>query len=72
MPQYKDYDDWQKQQQARFKLQVQGELPENQYRVGEPLDFPTRKTGQEGPATGFADQNALYDFIGNACTCEPI
>ena len=65
MPQYKDYDDWQKQQQARFKSQVQGDISENQYRVDQPLDFPTRKTGQEGPATGFADQNALYDFVGN-------
>ena len=66
MPQYKNYEDWQKQQQARFKLQIQEELPENQYRIGEPLDYPLRKIDEaEEPATGFADKNSLYDFLGN-------
>ena len=65
MPQYKSYEDWQRKQQARFKTEIESQLPET--RMGEPLDYPTRKIGETPePEVGFADRNALYDFIGNA------
>ena len=65
MPQYKSYEDWQRKQQSRFKQQIESQLPET--RIGEPLDYPTRKIGETPePGVGFADKNALYDFIGNS------
>ena len=67
MPRYKDYDDWLAQQQTRnlkFKTEIQNQLPENI--LNEPLDYPLRKIQDTPePVEGFADQNALYDFVGN-------
>ena len=68
MPRYKDYEDWLTQQQTRnlkFKTEIQNQLPENI--LNEPLDYPLRKVQDTPePTEGFADQNALFDFVGNA------
>ena len=66
MPKYNSYEDWQRQQQARFKTQVQEDISGDELRIGEPLDFPIRKIGETPePEENWVDKNSLYDFLGN-------